>query len=177
MAPSNPPVWLRGPVAGVPAALQPAAHALLEVREDVRRTVAPMSREVLHTRPGGAASVAFHLFHLAGALDRLFTYARGTPLDDAQLAALAAERAGVDPGLDAETLVRLVETTVDRALAQLRATPETSLFDERRVGRAGSPSNVLGLLLHGAEHSARHLGQIVTTAKIVASSRSGTDSV
>jgi uncharacterized damage-inducible protein DinB len=160
-----PDVWLRGPVAEVPALLQPVAHALLQVREDVR-PFARLSPESLHARPGGAASIAFHLHHLAGALDRLFAYARGEALSEQQRRDLAAERAGGDPGLDADALVRRLEAKIDAALEQLRRTPPTSLTDERAVGSAGRPSTVIGLLFHAAEHSQRHAGQIATTAKL-----------
>jgi hypothetical protein len=165
-----PDVWLRGPVAAVPAMLQPVAHALLQVREDLR-PFARLSAESLHARPGGAASIAFHLHHLANVIDRLFSYARGDTLSDEQRRDLAAERAGGDPALGAEALVLRLEARIDAALEQLRRTSPASLSDERRVGSAGLPSNVLGLLFHAAEHSQRHAGQIITTAKLVPPNR------
>ncbi|HEX5830091.1 MAG TPA: DinB family protein, partial [Gemmatimonadaceae bacterium] len=97
--------WLRGPVPGVPDELQPAAHALLQAREDLPRAAAGLAPTELWMRPGGAASVGFHLRHLAGSLDRLFTYARGESLSPAQLAALAAEQSPGDPPPDAATLL------------------------------------------------------------------------
>jgi uncharacterized damage-inducible protein DinB len=136
------------------------------VREDLA-PFARLSAESLRARPGGAASVAFHLFHLAGALDRLFAYARGEALDEELRRDLAAERAGGDPELGAEALVRRAQAKIDAALEQLRRTPPASLTDERRVGSAGHPSTVLGLLFHAAEHAQRHAGQIVTTARLV----------
>ena len=166
MTTTTPHVWLRGPVEGVPPLLQPAAHALLQTREDVRALAAGLSLAALHARPGGSASVAFHLLHLAGATHRLFTYARGDELSDAQRTALAQERPGPDPSMDAESLVRLAEESIDRALAQLRATPESQLLLPRPVGAAGHPSTVLGLLFHAAEHAARHAGQIATLVKV-----------
>jgi hypothetical protein len=84
------PPWVRGPVAGVPALLQPVAHALIDADEDVQKTVPRLSVETLWTRPGGAASVAYHVTHAMGSLDRLLTYARGESLSETQLAALAA---------------------------------------------------------------------------------------
>jgi uncharacterized damage-inducible protein DinB len=156
--------WLRGPVPGVPPVLQPAAHALLQAREDVEAAAASLSVEELW-RASSAATAGFHLLHLAGALDRLYSYARGEQLSEAQKAALKAE-AVPHPELDAATLLARVGAAVDAALAQLRATDPDRVFDERRVGRAGLPSTVLGLLFHGAEHSARHAGQLVTTIKI-----------
>jgi uncharacterized damage-inducible protein DinB len=164
-----PPVdaWLRGPVPGIPPVLQPAAHALIQVREDVRRVAAGLAPGGLHARPGGSASIAFHLMHLANATDRLLTYARGEKLSDTQRAALREEREGVQPSRDAESLVRWVEEGVDRALAQLAATREADLLEPRAVGAGGIPSTVIGLLFHAAEHAGRHAGQVSTLAKAV----------
>lgn len=161
--------WLRGPVPGVPDELQPAAHALLQAREDLPRAAAGLAPAELWTRPGGAASVGFHLRHLAGSLDRLFTYARGESLSSAQLAALAAEQTSGDPPPDAATLLAAAERTIDEALAQLRATPPRTLSDPRAVGRRQLPSTVRGLLFHAAEHTQRHVGQTIATAKVVRS--------
>ena len=159
-------VWLRGPVVGVPAPLQPVAHALVQAREDVGRVAPSVPLATLWERPG-AASAGFHLLHLAGALDRLFTYARGEPLDDAQKAAARAETLD-HPALDGAALASLVSAAVDRALDQLRGTDPQSLLDTRAIGRAGLPSTVMGCLFHAAEHTARHTGQFITTAKIAA---------
>ena len=104
---------------------------------------------------------------LSGSTDRLLTYARGERLDAVQKSALlregglAAERPAI------EILLAEWQAIVDRALAQLAATPETTLGDARAVGRAQLPSTVLGLLFHAAEHASRHTGQIVTTARLV----------
>jgi uncharacterized damage-inducible protein DinB len=161
----EPEVWLRGPIAGVPLLLQPVAHALEQVREDAAAMLRGLDQARLWARPAGAASAGFHLLHLAGALDRLFTYARGEALDDAQRAALRAE-ASPEPAMEAGALLDLLNTTLDRALAQVRATDPARLLDDRRVGRAGLPSTLLGLLFHAAEHSTRHAGQAVTTLKL-----------
>jgi uncharacterized damage-inducible protein DinB len=109
--------------------------------------------------------VGWHVRHAAGSLDRLTTYARGAALDDAQRAALAAEP--TVGGADAATLGALFDAQVERALAQLRATDAATLTDAREVGRARLPSTVLGLLFHAAEHTQRHVGAIVTTARLV----------
>ena len=159
-----PEVWLRGPVAEIPSLLQPVAHALLQAVEDVRKAVEPLTPEHLWAKPGGAASVGFHVRHAAGSLDRLFTYARGEGLSQEQRAYLAAE---AEPGASPTELAHAFERQVERALEQLRATPESTLRDARGVGRQQLPSTVLGLLFHAAEHTQRHVGQIVTTAKIV----------
>jgi uncharacterized damage-inducible protein DinB len=164
---SQPEPWLRGPVPGVPALLMPAAHALLQAREDVTRHLADLPEQALWARPGGAASIGFHLLHLAGALDRLLTYARGEALSDAQLAALRAESAQAEVQVDADQLLAGVGAAIDRALAQLRGTDPATLLEPREVGRQRLPSNVLGLLFHAAEHTQRHAGQIIATAQVV----------
>jgi uncharacterized damage-inducible protein DinB len=152
--------------------LQPVAHALLQAREEIRHIVTPLEHDALWARPGGAASVGFHVRHAAGALDRLFTYARGESLTKTQLATLKAETAPTQQGnATAGELVAAFEAQVERALAQLRETPGDRLTDAREVGRAKLPSTVLGLLFHGAEHTQRHVGQTIATAKVVQGSR------
>jgi uncharacterized damage-inducible protein DinB len=163
----RPEVWLRGPVEGVPALLQPVAHALLQAREEVDTALATLPDDRLWERPGGVASVGFHLRHLAGVIDRLFTYARGESLSDAQRAALTGEAEPGDVGV-AELVVPFSDQ-VDRALDQLRATDERTLAEPREVGRQRLPSTVLGLLFHAAEHTQRHVGQLLVTARVVRS--------
>lgn len=164
---SQPEVWLRGPIAGIAPALMPVAHALLQVREDAERVAAALTVEELWRKPGGAASVGFHLKHIAGSVNRLLTYARGEQLDEAQRAALATEQEAGDPPSGAQVLIHGLQKAVDDALKQLRETPARLLTEERRVGRAGLPSTVAGLLFHAAEHAQRHIGQLITTVRIV----------
>jgi uncharacterized damage-inducible protein DinB len=167
MSQSLPEVWLRGPLPEVPPLLQPVAHALLQAREEVRAILADFPAARLAERPLGLASVGFHLRHLAGVLDRTFTYARGAALSPTQLAYLAAE--GQPPtheGAVAE-LVEEFASQVDTAISQLIATPAGSLPEWRGVGRAQLPSTVIGLLVHAAEHTTRHVGQLLVTARVV----------
>ncbi|HET7234202.1 MAG TPA: DinB family protein [Longimicrobium sp.] len=164
---NQPEAWMRGPVEGIPPLLMPVAHALIGAREDVAAAIGGMETDALWMKPAGAASAGFHALHLAGSLDRLFTYARGEPLTDEQFAALQREQAPGDPPPTARELIEQVEAGVEKALAQLRATDERTLLEFRGVGRKQLPSNVLGLLFHAAEHTQRHVGQIVTTARIV----------
>jgi hypothetical protein len=162
---SNVEIWLTGPIEGVAPVLQPAAHALIQAREEIAAYAATASVEDLWRSRGAGATAGFHALHLAGALDRLFTYARGETLTDAQKAAAKAE-AVPHPDLDGAALVKVVNEAVERALAQLRATDPATVLDFRGVGRAGLPSTVLGCLFHGAEHSARHAGQFITALKL-----------
>ena len=164
-------VWLRGPVSGVPPLLQPVAHALLQAREELAAALADFPAALLNERPGGLASAGFHLQHLAGVLDRTFTYARGEALTPAQQAQLAEETAPL--ATDAETLAQLLRRfnqQVDQALAQLRNTESAALTERRGVGRVQVPSTVIGLLVHAAEHTTRHLGQLLVTVKWARSS-------
>ena len=163
---SEPEVWLRGPLPDYVDELQPVAHSLLQVREELDR-VAALPPAHLWARPGGVASIGFHLRHLAGSLDRLITYASGKPLTAAQYDFLANE--GRENDERAETLVRSAQAAIDRALTHVRTTPLCTLDDAREVGRDRLPSTVLGLLFHAAEHAQRHSAQIITTAKIVGS--------
>ena len=160
-------VWLRGPVEGIDGLLLPVAHALVQAREDIRRLAGSVPPEHVWLRPGGAASIGFHIQHLGGAVDRLFTYARGELLNEAQKAAMKAEAAPSDPPASIDAVAGVATERLDGGLAQLRATPSDCLLDERRVGRAGLPSNVIGLLVHAAEHTTRHVGQAITTARIL----------
>ncbi len=162
-----PEVWLRGPVPDIPALLQPVAHSLLQCREELTAKVTGLTAEEIWMAPSGAASIGFHLRHAAGSLDRLFTYARGESLSAAQHAAMLAE---AHPDLAPNAGPRLLadfEEAVGRALDQLRSTTDAMLLEPRGVGRAQLPSTVVGLLFHAAEHTQRHVGQIVTTAKIL----------
>lgn len=164
---AQPEAWLRGPVEGFEPHLMPAVHALLQAREDIEGLVASVPAEHVWQRPGGAASIGFHVRHLAGALDRLLTYARDEMLSDAQKTAARAEG---EPGRPAQSLGEVTAAAsalIERALDQLRATSREELLVPRKVGRAGLPSTTLGLIFHAAEHCTRHAGQAISTAKIL----------
>lgn len=164
---SQPEVWLRGPLEGVDSILMPAAHALIQAAEDLEHAASDLTVQELWVTPGGAASLGFHLRHIGGSIDRLLTYARGERLTESQRQALASEKEPGDPPVDAATLVRGSQAAIQRALGAIRTLPKESLFDPRTIGRAALPTNVLGLLFHIAEHTQRHTGQVITTAKIV----------
>jgi uncharacterized damage-inducible protein DinB len=157
--------WLRGPVEGIPPLLQPIAHALLQAREEINAVLANFPDALLWDRPAGVASVAFHLQHLAGVLDRLFTYAKGEGLREEQLRYLQDEGEITELSL-AELLVHFNQQ-VSIALQQLSTTDTATLTDYRAVGRAGLPSTVIGLLMHAAEHTMRHTGQLLVTVRIL----------
>ena len=165
---AEPEYWLRGRIDGIAPLLQPVAHSLLQAREDVAAALSRTPVEHVWVSPHGAASIGFHVKHLCGSLDRLLSYARGEALTAAQLAYLQTESAPGTPPADAAVLIALVDEAVGRALRQLRGTSAATLTEARAVGRQQLPSTVIGLLVHAAEHTTRHAGQIITTAKIVA---------
>jgi hypothetical protein len=162
--------WQRGPIDGIPAVLQPVAHILLQVRESVGEIVEPLTEPQWNARPGGVASAAFHVRHIAGVIDRLFTYARGNALSEEQFAAIRAEGREL-LAADVATVLDALSARVDAAVAELRTIDVTTLGDFRGVGRAQLPSTVVGCLVHGAEHAMRHVGQLSVTARIVRSDK------
>lgn len=159
-------VWLRGPVEGVPALLQPAAHSLLQCREEIEAAVSTLTPDQIWASRSGSASIGYHLRHAAASLDRLFTYARGAMLSDRQMSVLRQE-SQPDPALGSADLLAAFDAAVERSLDQLRSTDERTLTDARHVGRSKLPSTVIGLLFHGAEHTQRHAGQIATLVKML----------
>jgi uncharacterized damage-inducible protein DinB len=169
MANSRPEVWLRGPVPGIPATLQPVAHALLQAGEEVEAILLDFPDPKLWERPAGVASVGFHLQHLSGVLNRLFTYARGESLDPAQLDALRTEEKPRHDHVTSRDLIDAFHREVERTVEELRRTDEGTLHEPRTVGRSQLPSTVFGLMVHAAEHTQRHVGQLLVTARIVQS--------
>jgi hypothetical protein len=160
-------VWLRGPVDGIEPLLMPVAHALLQAKEDLARLAAMVTPAQTWERPGAAASIGYHVQHLGGTVDRLFTYARGEALNDGQKAALRAEAAPGDPPPLLADVVSATTAVLERGLAELRTVPRNALLEPRKVGRLELPSTVLGLLFHAAEHTTRHVGQAMTTARVL----------
>lgn len=158
-------VWLRGPVAGIPGLLQPVAHALMQVREEIRLLMNDFDDEYLWKNVGGLASAGFHLQHISGVLDRLFMYAKGCQLEPQQLRYL--ENEGKPAALTSVALVQAVNVQVEQALHQLQQADPESLLQARDVGRSRLPSTVLGLYVHAAEHTMRHLGQLLVTVKVL----------
>ncbi|KUG09378.1 DinB family protein [Solirubrum puertoriconensis] len=169
-AATAPEVWLRGPLPDVPALLQPVGHALLQAREELENVLRNFPDALLWERPAGVASVGFHLQHLTGVLDRLLTYARAEQLSPAQLAYLGAEGKPEQTTASTAELLQAFSQQVERALQQLRTTDPATLTETRGVGRAQLPSTALGLLVHAAEHTMRHLGQLLVTARVLQAS-------
>lgn len=168
MAVSNqlPEVWLRGPLEGIPALLQPVAHALLQAREEIHQVFRDFPETLLWEQPAGLASPGFHLQHIVGVLDRLFTYATGQMLSDSQLEYLAKEGKPV-AGITLLHLLAALDDQLATSMTLLKQTDPGTLTAFRAVGRKQLPSTVLGLLFHAAEHSMRHTGQLLVTVRVV----------
>jgi uncharacterized damage-inducible protein DinB len=162
-----PEFWLRGPVEGITPLLQPVAHALLQAREEVNGIVADLPEDRLWDRPAGLASPGFHLQHLSGVLDRLFTYAAGLRLTEGQLADLRAEGNPFPGASTVQEGLSRFNLQINNALRQLGGVTAEELTKTRLVGRKGIPSTVIGLLFHAAEHTMRHTGQLLVTARIL----------
>src|SRR6202453_2125715 len=161
--------WLRGTLTDVPAVPRAVLHALELAEEDLKRWCGTLSDEELNARPAGIAPVAFHLRHIARSIDRLLTYAEGTQLNEAQLAAMKSE---LDPGAKREELFAELDTALRKGETRIRAFDVTRLNEARVVGKKELPTTLGGLLVHVADHTQRHVGQAVTTSKIVLAQRS-----
>ncbi len=160
--------WLRGPVPGVDPLLAPVLYAFQHAREDLAKATEGFDEARLWARPHGITPVGFHLRHIAGSVERLMTYLEGRPLSPAQMEALKAEN---QPGAGREELLAALDSAFREAEAIVRRLDPARLAEPRGVGRRNLPTTVAGLLTHIAEHTMRHVGQAVTTAKLARASQ------
>ena len=138
-------------------------YAFQQTREDLARHTAGLTVGQVWARPHGLAPLGFHLRHMAGSVDRLTSYLEGRPLDEGQMAALAAE---MEPGTGLEELLADVDRALRRAEEIIRAIDPATFAEPRWVGRKRLPTTVIGLLVHIAEHTQRHLGQAIGAAQL-----------
>jgi uncharacterized damage-inducible protein DinB len=161
--------WLRGTNADVPAVGRAVLHALQLADEDLHKWCGDLSDSELSFQPAASASVAFHIRHISRSLDRLLTHAEGRNLSDEQMARLRTE---VAPDAQHEVLfAELIAALADAAI-RVRALARKNLEEPRTVGKKLLPTTVGGLLVHIADHTQRHVGQAITTAKLCKSHRS-----
>jgi uncharacterized damage-inducible protein DinB len=161
---SVPEPWLRGTLREVPAVHRAVLHALELAGEDLHRWCGRLSDEQLNRRPAHIAPVAFHLRHIARSLDRLLTYAEGGSLNEEQLSGLKSE---LQPGASRDELFRELSAILTTSVTRIRSLSRANLESARGVGRRKLPTTLGGLLVHIADHTQRHVGQAVTTAKFV----------
>jgi uncharacterized damage-inducible protein DinB len=159
--------WLRGSLGEVPAVARAVLHALELASEDTRHWTGPLHDAQLKLRPAGLPSVAFQMRHMARSLDRLLTYAEDGALTVEQLAALKSEH---DENVRRPELFAEFDEIMERSMMRVRALSREDLEKPRFVGKKQLPSSLGGLLVHIAEHTQRHVGQLITTAKVVAAS-------
>ena len=162
-------VWQRGPVENIPALLQPIAHALLQANEELIEIMNNFPEKFLWERPGGVASPAFHLQHLTGVLDRLFTYAKGLALTDEQMYSLSIEGNKEKCPFTLSTMLELFQKQIDLSLNELSNTNTDMLTHKREIGRQKIPTTLIGLYVHAAEHTMRHIGQLLVTVRLIQS--------
>jgi uncharacterized damage-inducible protein DinB len=162
---ARPEPWLRGTLGEVPAVPRAVLHALELATEDLHKWCGTLTEEQLHARPNGVASVAFHLKHIAGSIDRLLSYAEGRRLSTEQLSFLKRELSGTATKAD---IFRLLDQTLALGSTRIRLLATQNLEESRTVGHRELPTTLGGLLVHVADHTQRHVGQAITTAKIVA---------
>lgn len=159
-------VWMRGPIKDVPSLLQPVAHALLQAEEELLALLENFPKEKLWERPAGLASLAFHMQHICGVIDRMFTYAQQKSLSREQF--LYLEKEGQkDDLINAQYLQELLHKQIATAIDILQEIQETQLTAPRELGREKIPTTLIGLLFHAAEHTQRHVGQALVTRKIL----------
>ncbi len=161
--------WMRGTHAELDPALRAVVHALELAEEDVAKWCGELDDAEMFARPGSLPSVAFHLRHIVRSLDRLLTYADGSQLSEVQLAALKSE---MDEGSAAEVLAEFREG-ISLAKRRVRTFAAGNFGDAREIGRKKLPATVIGLVIHCADHTQRHVGQVVTTVKVVRAGVSG----
>jgi len=164
----RPEPWLRGTLTDVAAVPRAVLHALELAQEDLTRWCGDLSDVELNARPEGLAPVAFHIRHIARSIDRLLSYAEGKRLDDSQIAALKTE---FDRDATREELFAELDAALGRAALRVRQFDTNRLQEPRPVGTKLLPTTVGGLLVHVADHTQRHVGQAITTAKFVTAKR------
>jgi hypothetical protein len=158
--------WLRGPLEGVHAIFAPTLHAYAQAREDLAHWTSGLTNDHIWSRTHGLAPVGFHLRHIAGSVERLTAYLRGQQLTPEQLEAIQHE---MDPGQGRDELLRIVDDSFFRSEQVIRILDPATLTDSREVGRERLLTTVAGLLVHLAEHTQRHVGEAIITAKLVRS--------
>ncbi len=161
---TQPEPWLRGPLPGVEPLVAPLFFSFAQVREDLAAHTAGLSPDDVRRQVGPLPALGFQLRHIAGSVDRLTTYLMGEPLSPEQLATLKQE---ATPSGDLAHLLAAVDRALSHSEKRLATLDPGAIHDPRHIGRKRLPTTVLGLLIHLAEHTQRHLGQAITTAKLV----------
>jgi uncharacterized damage-inducible protein DinB len=159
--------WLRGTHADVPAVGRAVLHAFDLALDDLTKWSDGLTDAEVHTHPLGLPSVAFQLRHIARSTDRLLSYAEGNQLSAEQLTALKAEVAAATGDETLAALLAEVESSFSTGAERVRVLATANFDTFRGVGRKQLPTSIGGALIHVADHTQRHVGQVVTTAKVL----------
>lgn len=162
--------WLRGSLAGVHPLIAPTLHAYTQAREDLAHWSQGLTEEEIWMRPYGLAPVGYHLRHIAGSVERLTCYLRGEQLTTEQLSNIQRE---MEPGAGRSKLLAEVNEALDKSEQVIRALDPAALAEYRSVGRKQLPTTVIGLVVHLAEHTQRHVGELIVTTKIARTAQHG----
>ncbi len=162
--PKLPESWLRGTLADVQPVQRAVLHALELAKEDLQQWCGDLSDDQLNARPGDIAPVAFHIRHIARSCDRLLTYADGAQLSSEQIAAMKGE---ISPGATRAELFAELSVAFDHSAERIRAFLPGDFDQARTIGKKQMPATLGGILVHVADHTQRHTGQAITTAKFV----------
>jgi len=106
--------------------------------------------------------------HITGVLDRLMTYAKSESLSEEQFQFLKQEGT-FKLETEVHDLREQFSKKVAEALAYFKTLSDNNLTEKRTVGRKKLPTTLLGLLFHAAEHSQRHIGQLLVTISVLKS--------
>jgi DinB superfamily len=164
VAEAIPEAWLRGPLPGVHPLVMPVFFTFAQVLEDLAKHTQGLSREQVWQSTNGTALLGFHIQHIAGSVDRLTTYLAGGQLSETQMQFMREEGKG---DMKVEELLRVLAAALRNSEERLRQIDPATLYEHRGVGRKALPTTVIGLIVHLAEHTQRHLGQAITTVKML----------
>jgi uncharacterized damage-inducible protein DinB len=156
--------WLSGTFSDLHPVPRAVLHSFEQARTDLAQWTEGLDTEQLWARPFGLGPAGFHIRHAARSIDRLFTYAQGRLLDEAQMSALRTE---MDAGASREELLGELNDVMDRVSGEIRAMDPAQLPEPRGVGKKQLPTTVAGLLIHIAEHTQRHVGEAIVTARVL----------
>ena len=161
---TQPEPWMRGPIEGVEPLVAPVFYSFTQVREELAHYTEGLTTEQVWRQVNSLPTLGFHLRHIAGSVDRLMTYLTEGEISPEQIAQLKSEG---QPGASLAELLAGIDAAFAKAESQLRTIKAEDIHAPRYIGRKRLPTSVLGLLVHISEHTQRHLGQAITTAKLV----------
>jgi hypothetical protein len=157
--------WLRGGHHDLDPLQAAVLYSFEHAKADIDQWTSGLSEDQLWMQLGKVGSPGWHVRHIAGSVDRLTTYAAGAQLTEVQLAAL--ERENQPGGPTKSELLALVQETLTRCAHTLRSLDPSAWHSTREIGRRRVPVPLGVLLVHIAEHTQRHVGELIVTVKLI----------